>query len=164
MQEICEKLKKQYYPIEANSWCKFNVDEASGSSSCKPGPGLPLDIVYKIRPIYQAFPKDSELEKCLHGKNQNANESFNVLIWEHVPKTDYVTLPTMEFRLYDAVGHFNTGIKSRILIYEKLQTREVQSNMYIADMLHKGHFSWNQTGKLRSNPYKKTLYVADTCR
>ena len=60
-------------------------------------PGLSNDIIYKIRPIFLDLSKNSELEKCLHGKTQNANESFYRKIWEHIPKNAFVTLPNLEF-------------------------------------------------------------------
>ena len=41
--------------------------------------------------------KDTELEKCLHGRTQSANESFNGTIWKPIPKTTFVTLPNLEF-------------------------------------------------------------------
>ena len=40
--------------------------------------------------------KDTKLEKCLHGKTWNANESFNGRIWERIPKNTFVTLPNFE--------------------------------------------------------------------
>jgi len=107
-------------PTGSDSWCKYNADKANNTSEYKPGPGLPLNIIHKIKPIYEALSKDSELEKCLHGKTQNANESFNGLIWERLPKTEYVSLNRLKLGVYDAVGHFNMGMKSSILIYEKL--------------------------------------------
>ena len=39
-----------------------------------------LRLQNQIKPIYSNLGKDSELEKCLHGKTQNTNESFNGLI------------------------------------------------------------------------------------
>ena len=69
-------------PTGPDSWCKYNIDKPNGTQSYKPGPGLPLDIIAKIKPIYADLGKDSELEKCLQGKTQNANESFNGLIWD----------------------------------------------------------------------------------
>ena len=117
------KVNNWHYPhcpTGSDSWCKYNVDKENGTNFYKPGPGLPLAIVCKIKPVYAALSKESELIKCLHGKTQNANESFNDLIWERVPKTDYVTLPTLELGVYGAVGHFNIGMKSSVLIYEKL--------------------------------------------
>ena len=52
-----------------DSWCKYNVDIANGTSFYKAGSGLPINIVYKIRPICEAFAKDSELEKWSAWKN-----------------------------------------------------------------------------------------------
>ena len=59
----------------------------------KPGPGLPNDVIYKIRLIYFELSKESELVKCLHGKTQNANESFNGMIWDRIPKDMFVLFP-----------------------------------------------------------------------
>ena len=42
------------------------------------------------------------------------------MIWERVPKCNYVSLPNLEFGVYDAVANFNVGMKASILIYEKL--------------------------------------------
>ena len=81
---------------------------------------MPISIVYKIRPTYDSLAKESELEKCLHGKTQNCNESFNNLIWKRIPKAEYVSLDCLKFGLCDAVGHFNIGMKSSVLVYEKL--------------------------------------------
>ena len=107
-------------PIGPNSWCKYNADRANNTQTYKSGPSLPRDIIYKIRPIFLELSKDSELEKCLHGKTQNANESFNGTIWKRIPKTTFVTLPNLEFGVYDSVANFSIGMKASILIYEKL--------------------------------------------
>ena len=54
------------------------------------------------------------LEKCLHGKTQNANESFNGTIWNRVPKANHVGLNTLCFGVYDAISHFNIGDKANL--------------------------------------------------
>ena len=56
----------------------------------------------------------------MHGKTQNANESFNGTIWERIPKNTFVTLPNLEFGVYDGVAHCNIIMKVSVLIYEKL--------------------------------------------
>ena len=56
----------------------------------------------------------------MHGKTQNANESFNGTIWERIPKNTFVTLPNLEFGVYDGVAHCNIRMKASVLIYEKL--------------------------------------------
>ena len=69
-----------------NSWCKYNNDNANGTQLYKSGTGLPMVIVAKLKQIYADLGKDSELEKCLHGKTQNANESFNTKDLHVIPK------------------------------------------------------------------------------
>ena len=56
----------------------------------------------------------------MHGKTQNANERFNVTIWERIPKNAFVTLPNLEFGVCDSVAHCNIRMKASVLIYEKL--------------------------------------------
>ena len=55
----------------------FNSDKVNSTDTFNPVPGLPLEALYKIRPVFEDLTKDDELRKCLHGKTQNANESFN---------------------------------------------------------------------------------------
>ena len=73
-----------------------------------------------MKPIFQDLSSDDLLSKCLHGKTQNANESFNGMVWERIPKTDYVGLNLFRFGVYDAVNHFNIGWKASALTFEKL--------------------------------------------
>ena len=101
------------------SSCKFHQDKANGTSTYKPGPGLPLDIVMKLKSNFVELSDESLLEKCLHGKNQNQNESFNLMIWDHIPKTRYVSLTQLELGVYDVVADFNIIKKASVLIYEK---------------------------------------------
>ncbi|GFT56013.1 uncharacterized protein TNCV_3116991 [Trichonephila clavipes] len=49
------------------------------------------------------------LKKCLHGRTQNPNESFNKCIWERIPKTVFVGIETLKFGVMDAVICFNDG-------------------------------------------------------
>ena len=46
----------------------------------KEKPGLPSVIRDKIRPIFLDLSDKNLLSKCLHGKNQNNNESINNVI------------------------------------------------------------------------------------
>ena len=62
--------------------------------------------------------KDTELEKFLHSKTQNANESFNGTLWEHIPKKPFAILSNLGCSACDAVAHFN-GTKVSVLNFEK---------------------------------------------
>ncbi|XP_065658939.1 uncharacterized protein LOC136083466 [Hydra vulgaris] len=110
-----------YCPTGGNSWCKFNIDKAKSTSVYKPGPGIPVYIIHKIKPIYADLSKGSELVKCLHSKTQNCNESFNHLIWERLPKSNYVGLASLEFGVNDAVANYNIGMNMKCIL----------SNVYI---------------------------------
>ena len=54
------------------------------------------------------------------GKTQNANECFNGTIWERISKNAFVTLPYLEFGVYNGVAHCNIRMKASVLIYKKL--------------------------------------------
>ena len=68
----------------------------------KPGPGLKLDIIMKLKSIFAELCDESLLEKCLHGKTQD-----NSMIWDRIPKRRYVSLTQLQLRVYDAVANFS---------------------------------------------------------
>lgn len=57
---------------------------------------LPADKMNFIKPIFKDLSEKSLglIEKCLKGKIQNPNESFNNTIWSFVPKAVFVGLDT----------------------------------------------------------------------
>ena len=112
-----------YCPTGVNSWCRFQKDKAMGTSEYKPGCGLSLEIIKHLKPIFNDLSRETLLKKCLHGKTQNQNESFNSLIWERLPKSKYVSLTQLRFGTYDAVAHFNIGMRSSIMIYGQLEMK-----------------------------------------
>ena len=116
---VASSSKNNYHvhcPTGPDSWYGYHKDK----ENFKAGPGLPLDVIKQIKPILEDLSKNSLLEKCLDGKTQNQNESFNNLIWERVPKTNFVGFVPLETAVYDAVAHFNCGKQSVLNIYEKL--------------------------------------------
>ena len=50
-------LPLSHCPTGPDSWCKFNAENANKTNTHKPRPGLPNDVIYKIRPIYLALVK-----------------------------------------------------------------------------------------------------------
>ena len=107
-------------PSGSDSWCLFKADKANNTSSYKPGPGLPLDIIKVVKPIYQELCNESLLKKCTHGQTQNQNETFNGMIWHRVPKHTYVGQQTFETGVFDAVAHFNIGNLATLRIFKSL--------------------------------------------
>jgi len=118
-----ENLHFPHCPEGADSWCRYNRDKANHTSTYRPGPGLPISIVWKLKPIYEDLSNDILLKKCLHGLTQNNNESFNMTIWERIPKNHYVSLTHLQFGTFDAVAHFNIGKQASVLILEKMDLR-----------------------------------------
>ena len=43
----------RHSPTGSDSWCKYNVDRANNTQTCKPGSGLPKEVIYKIRPKFE---------------------------------------------------------------------------------------------------------------
>ena len=54
------------------------------------------------------------------GATQNRNESFNSLIWNRCPKTEYATAATMQNAVNQAVLVFNSGRKSLLSVMEDI--------------------------------------------
>ena len=99
-------------PDGKESWCAFKSDKANGTSTYKPGKGLPLSIIKYVKPIYHELSDDKLLEKGFHGKTQNQNEAFNGMVWNRIPKSTYVGADQFNLGVFDAVANFNIGRKS----------------------------------------------------
>ena len=79
-----------------------------------------VEVIKWVKPIYLDLIKPSELKKCLHGKTQNQNESFNSTIWERAPKMNYCSFDKLEFVVYDVVANFNDGRQGSIDVLQKM--------------------------------------------
>ena len=98
---LCEK--------GSTSWCHYQRDQANKTNLYKAGDGLSKEMIALVKPIYQALMKSEELDKCLHGRTQNHNESLNGMIWQCSQTNTYVSLQKLQFSIYDAVACFNEG-------------------------------------------------------
>lgn len=72
-----------------DSWCSFWNKEKNKKCTLN----LPPDIKDEpeIKNIFDRLRDESLLKKCLHGKTQNINESFNGIVWSRCPKRVYVS-------------------------------------------------------------------------
>ena len=96
----------KFCPRDAGSWCKYWSKENKSYRSLN---SIPMWIKNLIFPTFKALMEDELLEKCMHGKTQNANEALNAIIWSRVPKSTFVGRETIEMGTYSAVIHFNNG-------------------------------------------------------
>ncbi|GIY87919.1 uncharacterized protein CDAR_178081 [Caerostris darwini] len=116
-------------PIGKESWYFYQQAMANGKTISEKYTGLPNNILNIIKPVYLELCSRDLLQKCLHGKTQNANESFNSTLWRRVPKETFVWLKTVKIGAYDAAIQFNVGYMGCLTVFEKL-------NIEILDFLH----------------------------
>ena len=82
--------------------------------------GLPNNVIYHVKPIYQNLTKPEELKKCLDGKTKNQNESYNGLIWARAPKFRYCAFDKLAFAVYDFEANFNDGRQASLDIFKEI--------------------------------------------
>ena len=76
-----------------------------------------------LRPIFEDLSKEELLKQCLHGKTQNANESFNNIVWLKCPKTVFVNRQNIELGINSAILQFNDGAHGIINVLEQFSIR-----------------------------------------
>ncbi|GFT43433.1 uncharacterized protein TNCV_814871 [Trichonephila clavipes] len=106
-------------PLGEDSWCGYNRSIVTGEFYIHKH-SLPESILLKVKKVFRDLTEKDLLKKCLHGRTQNPNESFNKCIWERIPKTVFVGIETLKFGVMDAVICFNDGYVSRIKVFEAL--------------------------------------------
>ena len=92
-------------------WCKYYKLGELGRNSYKPSINLPTSVTEIIKPMFSHsdLGSDELLKRCLHGQTQNANESFNQLIWKRCPKNSMAGREIVEMATAAAVLQFNDG-------------------------------------------------------
>lgn len=106
-------------PAGPASWCGYKRALATGGEY-KHKNSLPSAVLEKIKPIYRHLADEKLLKRCLHGKTQNQNESFNSCIWQRVPKTVFVGAQTIKIGVLDSVICFNDGCYSRVHVMKAM--------------------------------------------
>lgn len=108
-------------PKSKSTWCQYQLDKINNTNFFKDKGSFPLDVRAAILPVYTDLCKPENLKKCLHGKTQNSNESFNGMIWNRVPKAHHVGLNLLSFAVYDAISHFNDGAVASVNIFDHMK-------------------------------------------
>lgn len=106
-------------PSGPDTWCQYNKAQETGEEYTHHH-ALPEAVLTAIKPIFRSLSDRKLLEKCMHGRTQNPNESFNNCIWERVPKTNFVSIDTVKIGVMDAVICFNDGMYSRVKVLEDM--------------------------------------------
>ena len=90
-------------PKSADTCCQYYKDKQDNTNYYKSKGDFPIHVRRAILLIYQSLCKSDIMEKCLHGKTQNANESFNGIIWNCVLKATHVSLDFISVGVYIAL-------------------------------------------------------------
>ena len=80
------------------------------------GKGLKPEIIKQVKAVFDDLWDESLLNRCLHGKTQNANEAFNGKIWNRIPKTIFIKYKQFQMAVHDAAVHFNIANLATLLI------------------------------------------------
>ncbi|GFX32022.1 uncharacterized protein LOC101238613 [Trichonephila clavipes] len=96
-------------PEGSESWCRYQRAKAAGSPLKEIEQGLPNKIINQIKPTYLKLCNETLLKKCLHGKTQNCNESYNNILWNIVPKNIFIGLETFRLGALLALILYNSG-------------------------------------------------------
>ncbi|GFX80364.1 RNA-directed DNA polymerase from mobile element jockey [Trichonephila clavipes] len=87
------------------------------------GKGLPQEIIKIVKPHYMKLCDKHLLNKCLHGKTQNANEGFTGILWKFIPKDIFVELQTLRLGAHMAVIQFNKGFRGLLDVLNQAQVQ-----------------------------------------
>ncbi|GBM33098.1 hypothetical protein AVEN_240736-1 [Araneus ventricosus] len=107
-------------PEGSDSWCKYQRPISVGKNFKDSNAGLPKSIMNIIKRTYMKLCDQKLLEKCLHGKTQNAYESFSNVLWTILPKNTYVELQTLSLGSSIAVLLVNDGFSGIIGVLNEL--------------------------------------------
>ncbi|GFU25639.1 uncharacterized protein TNCV_3622021 [Trichonephila clavipes] len=104
----------------SDTWCKYQKAKQEGKLYKHRTTDLANAVFNTVKTTYMDLCDQSLLEKRLHGKTQNANESFNGVLWSIIPKETFVELLTLQFGVFLAVLQFNDGSKGILSVLEYL--------------------------------------------
>ena len=118
----CEDKKKQHRscPNGSNSWCKWQKDQALGTSTYKGNDCLPSVFLKLLKPIFTTLSDSKLLARCVRGTTQNNNESINAMVWARCPKHKHHGAKVVRCAAASAVCHFHSGARSRERVMKRL--------------------------------------------
>ena len=106
-----EKADHSLCPKGKDSWCKWQIDLATGENTYTPvsNPLAPA-VVEAIKPVFDALSSEKLLQGCSKCLTQNQNESLHNTVWRFVPKDQFHSKPEVEVGIRLGILKFNSGI------------------------------------------------------
>lgn len=113
-----ENPKHGFCPEGPESWCTYQkAVSANQVDNYRHKNTIPVAVMDFIKPIFDDLSKPVLLRRCLKGMTQNANESYNNLLWYICPKRGFAGGKVVKIAAYEAALAFNEGnmAKQRVL-------------------------------------------------
>ena len=110
----------RFCPPGESSWCKWQQDSATGTSTYNAADCLPEVFLEVLRPTFMTLSDTKLLERCVRGTTQNPNECINSMVWVRCPKHKHHGAKAIRCAAASAVCHFHRGAESRKRIMDKL--------------------------------------------
>ena len=132
----------QFCPSGQRSWCKYNRALAKLEPPPPHSTTIHPDIAPHLFKIFERLSKDSLMEGCVMGATQNQDETFNSIIWQRCPKTEFCSATTVEIAVNLAVISFNAGqvpfaaLQERLGVTVSPLTMQYLSSKTITGCLH----------------------------
>ena len=76
----------RFCPPGESSWCKWQQDQASGTSTYQNDDCLPEIFLELLCPTFMTPSETKLLERCVRGTTENRDECINSLVWVRCPK------------------------------------------------------------------------------
>ncbi|GFX84847.1 uncharacterized protein TNCV_4996791 [Trichonephila clavipes] len=115
-----EEPMHYFCPVGASSWCSYQKAKSSENTSYKHNSIVPTSVMDAVKPIFAELSSPKLLKKCLGGKTQNSNESFNSTVWKYCPKTSGSSKRIVDVAVNEAVVMYNDGMAGRLDIMKHL--------------------------------------------
>jgi hypothetical protein len=112
-----------FCPKGVESWGRFQQHSANDDrekGEFHHTPSVPIEVMKSVKKVYADLSAPNLLRRCLTGKTQNANESFNSVVWKFCPKTSGCGKSIAEIAVYEAVISFNEGHSGRLQTLKEL--------------------------------------------
>ena len=110
----------KFCPEGESSWCHYKRSEATGEPQRPHKPTFSRKVGSVIFPTIKRLTDLDLLKRCAKMGTQNANESFNSLIWKRSPKNEFHSRSSVETSTSLATLSFNCGPFGLHSVYEKL--------------------------------------------
>lgn len=134
----CDTDPQHFFcPKDPQTWCKYNKAVLSKTlSKFKHNNPVPKSVMDAIKPIFKDLTNPILLKKCLGGRTQNPNESFNAVIWKHCPKTSNDGKKIAQISANIAVIKFNEGDChiSKVMNILDIASAQSQSFLVVQDL------------------------------